>query len=78
MEENLVVKEGKFLGVIACNRSCKTVRNLSSHVLVGKAEHDDNTLDLLLVLGSGSLAKNHSYTIELPALLRYLSSALDW
>ncbi|XP_076951714.1 sphingoid long-chain bases kinase 1-like [Bidens hawaiensis] len=55
LEENWVVKKGKFLGILACNHSCKTVQSLSSQVVAPKAEPDDNTLDLLLVHGSGRL-----------------------
>lgn len=55
LEENWVVKKGKFLGILVCNHSCKTVQSLSSQVVAPKAEHDDNTLDLLLVHGSGRL-----------------------
>ncbi|KAD3336958.1 hypothetical protein E3N88_32478 [Mikania micrantha] len=55
METNWVVKKGKFLGILACNHSCKTVQSLSSQVVAPKAEHDDDTLDLLLVHGSGRL-----------------------
>ncbi|XP_071689557.1 sphingoid long-chain bases kinase 1-like [Rutidosis leptorrhynchoides] len=55
MEEKWVVKKGKFLGVLVCNHSCKTVQSLSSQVVAPKAEHDDNTMDLLLVHGSGRL-----------------------
>ncbi|KAJ0815948.1 putative sphingosine kinase [Helianthus annuus] len=54
-EENWVVKKGKFLGILACNHSCKTVQSLSSQVVAPKAEHDDGNLDLLLVHGSGRL-----------------------
>ncbi|XP_011091854.1 sphingoid long-chain bases kinase 1 [Sesamum indicum] len=54
-EENWVVTKGQFLGVLVCNHSCKTVQSLSSQVVAPKAEHDDNTLDLLLVRGSGRL-----------------------
>ncbi|KAL3814740.1 hypothetical protein ACJIZ3_016008 [Penstemon smallii] len=52
-EENWVVAKGQFLGILVCNHSCKTVQSLSSQVVAPKAEHDDNTLDLLLVHGSG-------------------------
>ncbi|CAA0838884.1 Sphingoid long-chain bases kinase 1 [Striga hermonthica] len=52
-EEKWVVTKGQFLGVLVCNHSCKTVQSLSSQVVAPKAEHDDNTLDLLLVRGSG-------------------------
>ncbi|XP_010933775.1 sphingoid long-chain bases kinase 1 [Elaeis guineensis] len=55
LEEKWVVKKGKFLGVLVCNHSCKTVQSLSSQVVAPKAEHDDNSLDLLLVNGSGRM-----------------------
>ncbi|KAK6927744.1 Diacylglycerol kinase, catalytic domain [Dillenia turbinata] len=54
-EENWITTKGQFLGVLVCNHSCKTVQSLSSQVVAPKAEHDDNTLDLLLVRGSGRL-----------------------
>ncbi|KAL3829816.1 hypothetical protein ACJIZ3_018618 [Penstemon smallii] len=54
-EENWVLAKGQFLGVLVCNHSCKTVQSLSSQVVAPKAEHDDNTLDLLLVHGSGRI-----------------------
>lgn len=54
-EENWVVTKGQFLGVLVCNHSCKTVQSLSNQVVAPKAEHDDNTLDLLLVRGCGRL-----------------------
>lgn len=53
--EEWVTKKGQFLGVLVCNHSCKTVQGLSSQVVAPKAEHDDNTLDLLLVHGNGRL-----------------------
>ncbi|PHU09810.1 Sphingoid long-chain bases kinase 1 [Capsicum chinense] len=53
--EEWVTTKGQFLGVLACNHSCKTVQSLSSQVVAPKAEPDDNTLDLLLVHGSGRL-----------------------
>ncbi|XP_077248280.1 sphingoid long-chain bases kinase 1-like [Tasmannia lanceolata] len=52
-EEKWVIKKGQFLGVLVCNHSCKTVQSLSSQVIAPKAEHDDDSLDLLLVHGSG-------------------------
>nr|DAD36062.1 TPA_asm: hypothetical protein HUJ06_006702 [Nelumbo nucifera] len=52
-EEKWVATKGQFLGVLVCNHSCKTVQ--SSQVVAPKAEHDDNTMDLLLVHGSGRL-----------------------
>lgn len=52
-EDKWVVRKGHFLGVLVCNHSCKTVQSLSSQVIAPRAEHDDNTLDLLLVHGSG-------------------------
>ena len=54
-EDKWVVTKGHFLGVLVCNHSCKTVQSLSSQVVAPKAEYDDNTLDLLLVHGSGRL-----------------------
>lgn len=54
-EQKWVVTKGQFLGVLVCNHACKTVQSLSSQVVAPKAEHDDNTLDLLLVHGSGRL-----------------------
>lgn len=54
-EENWVVTKGQFLAVLVCNHSCKTVQSLSSQVLAPNAEHDDSTLDLLLVRKSGRL-----------------------
>uniref|UniRef100_A0A0C9S6U6 TSA: Wollemia nobilis Ref_Wollemi_Transcript_10503_3435 transcribed RNA sequence n=1 Tax=Wollemia nobilis TaxID=56998 RepID=A0A0C9S6U6_9CONI len=54
-EEKWVVKQGPFLGVLICNHQCKTVQNLRSQVLAPRAEHDDNSLDLLLVRGVGRL-----------------------
>ncbi|RWW05196.1 hypothetical protein GW17_00031542 [Ensete ventricosum] len=53
LEDKWVVKKGQFLGVLVCNHSCKTVQSLSSQVVAPKAVHDDNSLDLLLVCGSG-------------------------
>ncbi|KAL2461124.1 Sphingoid long-chain bases kinase 1 [Abeliophyllum distichum] len=54
-KENWVVTKGHILGVLVCNHSCKTVQSLSSQVVAPKAEYDDNTLDLLLVRGTGRL-----------------------
>ncbi|RAL53796.1 hypothetical protein DM860_004267 [Cuscuta australis] len=54
-EEKWVSTKGQFLGVLVCNHACKTVQSLSSQILAPKAEHDDSTLDLLLVRGSGRL-----------------------
>jgi len=48
-----VVSKGRFLGILVCNHACRTVQ--SSQVVAPKAEHDDSTLDLLLVHGSGRL-----------------------
>ncbi|XP_043725108.1 sphingoid long-chain bases kinase 1-like isoform X2 [Telopea speciosissima] len=52
-EEKWVLKKGQFLGVLVCNHACKTVQTVQ--VVAPKAEHDDKTLDLLLVHGSGRL-----------------------
>ncbi|KAH9606723.1 hypothetical protein KSS87_003787 [Heliosperma pusillum] len=53
--EDWVFKKGPFLGVLVCNHSCKTVQSLSSQVVAPNAEFDDNSLDLLLVHGTGRL-----------------------
>ncbi|XAR50723.1 Sphinganine kinase [Bertholletia excelsa] len=53
IRDEWVVAKGKFLGVLVCNHACKTVQ--SSQVVAPKAEHDDSTMDLLLVRGSGRL-----------------------
>uniref|UniRef100_A0A5B7A0Q8 Putative ATP-NAD kinase-like domain-containing protein n=1 Tax=Davidia involucrata TaxID=16924 RepID=A0A5B7A0Q8_DAVIN len=55
LEDKWVVTKGQFLGVLVCNHACKTVQSLSSQVVAPKAEHDDSSLDLLLVRGSGRL-----------------------
>lgn len=52
-EDKCVVTKGQFLGIIVCNHACRTVQ--SAQVVAPKAEHDDSTLDLLLVHGSGRL-----------------------
>lgn len=52
-EDKWVVTKGQFLGILVCNHACRTVQ--SSQVVAPKAEHDDNTLDMLLVHGSGRL-----------------------
>ncbi|KAI4358077.1 hypothetical protein L6164_001980 [Bauhinia variegata] len=52
-EDKWVISKGQFLGIIVCNHACRTVQ--SSQVVAPKSEHDDNTLDLLLVHGSGRL-----------------------
>ncbi|XP_031372097.1 sphingoid long-chain bases kinase 1 [Punica granatum] len=50
-EEKWVLVKGQFLGILVCNHACRTVQ--SSQVVAPKAEHDDSTMDLLLVRGSG-------------------------
>ena len=50
-EDKWVVKKGQFLGILVCNHACRTVQ--SSQVVAPRAEYDDNTLDLILVHGSG-------------------------
>ncbi|XP_022763861.1 sphingoid long-chain bases kinase 1-like [Durio zibethinus] len=52
-EDKWVVTKGPFLGIIVCNHACRTVQ--SSQVVAPRAEHDDNTVDMLLVHGSGRL-----------------------
>ncbi|WVZ59600.1 hypothetical protein U9M48_009718 [Paspalum notatum var. saurae] len=55
LDERWTIRKGRYLGVLVCNHSCKTVQSLSSQVVAPKAEYDDNCLDLLLVGGSGRL-----------------------
>ncbi|KAF4366812.1 hypothetical protein G4B88_007331 [Cannabis sativa] len=50
-DDKWVVKKGQFLGILVCNHACRTVQ--SSQVVAPKAEYDDNTLDMILVHGSG-------------------------
>ncbi|GMN65442.1 hypothetical protein TIFTF001_034505 [Ficus carica] len=50
-EDKWVVKKGQFVGILVCNHACRTVQN--SQVVAPKAEYDDNTMDLILVHGSG-------------------------
>ncbi|XWS68404.1 hypothetical protein CRYUN_Cryun04dG0087200 [Craigia yunnanensis] len=52
-EDQWVVSKGPFLGIIVCNHACRTVQ--SSQVVAPRAEHNDNTMDMLLVHGSGRL-----------------------
>ncbi|KAK8636645.1 hypothetical protein V6N13_124387 [Hibiscus sabdariffa] len=53
LEDKWVVTKGPFLGIIVCNHACRTVQ--SSQVVAPRAEPDDNTMDMLLVHGSGRL-----------------------
>ncbi|KAF2312635.1 hypothetical protein GH714_037042 [Hevea brasiliensis] len=52
-EDKWELKKGQFLGILICNHACRTVQ--SSQVVAPRAEHDDNTMDMLLVHGSGRL-----------------------
>ncbi|KAF7827450.1 sphingoid long-chain bases kinase 1 [Senna tora] len=52
-EDKWVISKGPFLGILVCNHACRTVQ--SSQVAAPNAEHDDSTLDLILVHGSGRL-----------------------
>ncbi|KAE8691469.1 Sphingoid long-chain bases kinase 1 [Hibiscus syriacus] len=52
-EDKWIVTKGPFLGILVCKHACRTVQ--SSQVVAPKAEHDDNTMDILLVHGSGQL-----------------------
>ncbi|XP_073267008.1 sphingoid long-chain bases kinase 1 isoform X3 [Populus alba] len=51
LEDKWEFKKGQFLGILVCNHACRTVQ--SSQVVAPRAEHDDNTMDMLLVHGSG-------------------------
>ncbi|KAL9351167.1 hypothetical protein Peur_053847 [Populus x canadensis] len=52
-EDKWEFRKGQFLGIMVCNHACRTVQ--SSQVVAPRAEHDDNTMDMLLVHGSGRL-----------------------
>ncbi|KAK5837056.1 sphingoid long-chain bases kinase 1 [Gossypium arboreum] len=52
-KDKWIVTKGPFLGILVCNHACRTVQ--SSQVVAPRAEHDDNTMDMLLVHGSGRL-----------------------
>ncbi|XP_010521743.1 PREDICTED: sphingoid long-chain bases kinase 1 [Tarenaya hassleriana] len=52
-EDKWVAKKGNFLGILVCNHACRTVQ--SSQVVAPTAEHDDRTMDMILVNGSGRL-----------------------
>ncbi|KAG6760624.1 hypothetical protein POTOM_037147 [Populus tomentosa] len=52
-EDKWEIIKGQFLGIMVCNHACRTVQ--SSQVVAPRAEHDDNTMDMLLVHGSGRL-----------------------
>ncbi|XP_039032704.1 sphingoid long-chain bases kinase 1-like, partial [Hibiscus syriacus] len=45
LKDKWVVTEGPFLGILVCNHACRTVQ--SSQVVAPRAEHDDNTMDML-------------------------------
>ncbi|XP_012463741.1 sphingoid long-chain bases kinase 1 isoform X1 [Gossypium raimondii] len=53
VEDEWIVTKGPFLGILVCNHACRTVQ--SSQVVAPRAEPDDNTMDMLLVHGSGRL-----------------------
>lgn len=53
--ENWVVKQGPFLGVMICNHKCKTVQCLESQAMAPSAEPDDRMLDLLMVRNVGRI-----------------------
>lgn len=55
LEDNWVTRKGEFLGIFVCNHFCKPARGLLSPVIAPKAQHDDGSLDLILVHGSGRL-----------------------
>ncbi|BBN18411.1 sphingosine kinase [Marchantia polymorpha subsp. ruderalis] len=51
--EDWVVRQGPFLGVMICNHQCKTVQCLETQAMAPLAEHDDGTMDLLMVRSVG-------------------------
>uniref|UniRef100_A0A0D9X4G8 DAGKc domain-containing protein n=1 Tax=Leersia perrieri TaxID=77586 RepID=A0A0D9X4G8_9ORYZ len=54
-EDNWVSRKGEFLGIFVCNHFCKPAQGLLSPVIAPKAQHNDGSLDLILVHGSGRL-----------------------
>ncbi|KAJ3690616.1 hypothetical protein LUZ61_019780 [Rhynchospora tenuis] len=52
-EENWVKRKGEFIGILVCNHACKTVQGLNSQIVAPRSAHNDGSLDLLLVHGSG-------------------------
>ncbi|KAL6857027.1 hypothetical protein ACP4OV_018409 [Aristida adscensionis] len=54
-EDYWVTRKGEFLGIFVCNHFCKPAQGLLSPVIAPKARHDDGSLDLILVHGSGRL-----------------------
>ncbi|WVZ95045.1 hypothetical protein U9M48_040851 [Paspalum notatum var. saurae] len=55
IEDNWVTRKGEFLGIFVCNHFCKPAQGLLSPVIAPKAQHDDGSLDLILVHGKGKL-----------------------
>ncbi|KAJ7564165.1 hypothetical protein O6H91_02G005600 [Diphasiastrum complanatum] len=55
LQEKWVEKKGPFLGIMICNHQCKTVQCLKSQTLAPVAEHDDGTLDLIIVRAVGRM-----------------------
>ncbi|XP_062196032.1 sphingoid long-chain bases kinase 1-like [Phragmites australis] len=55
IEDNWITKKGEFLGILVCNHYCKPAQGLLSPVIAPKAQHDDGSLDLILVHGRGRL-----------------------
>ncbi|TKW08947.1 hypothetical protein SEVIR_6G058200v4 [Setaria viridis] len=53
--DSWVTRKGEFLGIFVCNHFCKPARGLLSPIIAPKAQHDDGSLDLILVRGSGRL-----------------------
>ncbi|CAH8365094.1 unnamed protein product [Eruca vesicaria subsp. sativa] len=52
-EDKWVSRKGHFLGIMVCNHACRTVQ--SSQVVAPNSEHDDGTMDMILVHGCGRL-----------------------
>lgn len=55
IKDDWVTRNGEFLGIFVCNHFCKPAQGLLSPVIAPKARHDDGSLDLILVHGSGRL-----------------------
>ncbi|KAF0900379.1 hypothetical protein E2562_031577 [Oryza meyeriana var. granulata] len=55
VDDSWVTRKGEFLGIFVCNHFCKPAQGLLSPVIAPKAQHNDGSLDLILVRGSGRL-----------------------
>lgn len=62
-EDKWELKKGHYVGILVCNHACRSVQG--SQVAAPRAEHDDNTMDLVLVHGSGRLRLSRFFLLML-------------